>query len=219
VIGGRRRRREAELAARERFYAHRRYLRDDVTAFGEQLSELHVDTLTAVLDEEARDVYRHALNSYERAKDQLQGADDDAGLEPVVASLVEGRRQVAVVLARSRGEEPPQRPEECFFNPQHGPADADVRWTPPGGVERVVAVCRRDANRIQHGEPPIMRLVRVGDRHVPMVLARTDEDAPVPTIVDRLGVVEGKRRVRGQASLYGIGGNQAANDIGGFGSI
>ena len=78
-----------------------------------------------------------------------------------------GRFDLACVLARRDGEPLPQRREPCFFNPQHGPSVTDVPWTPAGGVERPVPVCRNDQVRLDRGERPDVRLVRAGDRYVP----------------------------------------------------
>ena len=54
-----------------------------------------------------------------------------------------------------------------LFDPAHGPATRDVAWAPPGGVEREIPVCFRDAQRLEAGERPEVRLVRLGNRQVP----------------------------------------------------
>lgn len=199
---GRRRREERDRAQLE-FLARRRFLNEDVTVFGEQLAELHVDTLTDELSEDARDFYRHALESYERAKATLKDATDLAGLEPAAAVLVEGRHRRACVLALVAGEPLPVRLGECFFNPQHGPSHTEVAWTPPGGVERMVLTCASDAQRLARGEAPQMRLVRVGDRFVPMVLAE-DETSWFHSDVDHRSVRDGRRDAKGDAALWGM---------------
>jgi hypothetical protein len=75
------------------------------------------------------------------------------------------------VLARRDGDELPQRREQCFFNPQHGPAATDVTWTPQGGVERQVPVCRADANRLANGQLPLVRIVATAGGLVPWYVA------------------------------------------------
>ncbi len=195
------RRKAAKQAAIELFRARRHYLRDDVTAFGEQLSELHVDTLATPLDGDTQDVYRHALESYERAKAALRAAEDADGLGLVVIALVEGRYQAACVLATSVGGPMPQRLPECFFNPQHGPSSITVRWTPPGGTEREVAVCASDANRLARGEDPAVRMVRVDDRWVPFFGGHRSSYFPV--LVDPDAINNGAGHARGQAMRYG----------------
>lgn len=160
-------RKERRLAAMEEFRQARRLVDEDVTVFGEQLSDLHVETLTTELDRDMRADYQRALDLYEESKTSLREAEDLAAVLAIEKILDDGRFRLACVLAARDGVEPPQRREPCFFNPQHGPAAADVAWTPPGGVEREVAVCRSDARRIEGGDEPEVRLVRMGDRYVP----------------------------------------------------
>ena len=211
------RRKAARLAEREVFRARRRFLREDVTDFGEQLGDLHVETLTASLDAEGQAVYRHALQSYERAKAALDAADDAAGLEPVVTALVEGRFQRACVLAAATGAPPPQRLPECFFNPQHGPSTTEVSWTPPGGTPRRVAVCGADASRLAAGEEPAVRMVRVGDRWLPHFGGH--RASYVPAMVDAHAIDVGVGITRGRAAQHGSLSNHQIDNIGyhGFG--
>ena len=167
MFGGRRRRREEELAARDRWRVARRLMDEDVTVLGEQLAELHVDTLADDLDPTARDHYRRALEHYDQAKQLLaasETAEDVIAVEQVVA---DARYHRAAVVAVRDGEPLPQRREPCFFDPRHGPSMQDVEWTPPGGTARTIAVCAVDARRLDAGEEPLVRLVRVGDRWVP----------------------------------------------------
>lgn len=211
LVAGRRRRREARDADTAKLFARRRYLREDVTVFGEQLSELHLDSLTDVLDDEAQRHYRGALDAYEKAKASLAAAEDLTALEPVLTALVDGRHERACVLALAAGEPLPERWPECFFNPQHGPSSTEVAWTPPGGVERRVAVCRTDANRLAQGEAPALRMVRVGDRVVPLVVAR-DTDERFPTHVDGHLVRNQIAGVHGRAQLEGFPTNRSMGE-------
>ena len=56
----------------------------------------------------------------------------------------------------------------CFFNPQHGPSTRDVRYTVPGGHgTRTVPACAQDAARVEAGEKPEIRKVRVGQTDTP----------------------------------------------------
>ncbi len=195
------------------FLASKRYLREDVTAFGEALAELHFDTLTDTLDDDAQAYYRHALESYERAKAGLERAEDDDDLTPVEKDLVEGRHQRACVLALVAGDPLPERREECFFNPQHGPSHTEVSWTPPGGVARTVSVCRSDANRLEAGQAPKMRLVRVGDRYVPLAVADdASRDLANLEKTDGHAIRQRYLDIAGQASLYGFSPNR--DDVG-----
>jgi hypothetical protein len=167
MFGGRRRRREAELEAADRWRTARKLIDEDVTVLGEQLAELHVDTLADDLDSVARDHYRRALEHYEQAKHLLaasETAEDVVAIEQVVA---DSRYHRAAVVAVRDGEPLPERREPCFFDPRHGPSMQDVEWAPPGGASRPIAVCAADARRLRAGEAPLERLVRVGDRWVP----------------------------------------------------
>ncbi len=144
----------------------RRLVVEDVTVFGEQLSELHIETLTTELDEDMQGDYQRALDLYETAKSSLEAATTVEDVADVDTLLTDGRFHLACILARRDGVELPTRRESCFFNPQHGPGVTDVTWAPPNGVARTVAVCGSDARRLEAGEAPIVRLVRVGDRYV-----------------------------------------------------
>jgi hypothetical protein len=171
MFGGRRRRREEELAALDRWRVARRMMDEDVTVLGEQVAELHVDTLADDLDPVAGDHYRRTLEGYDQAKHLLaasQTVEDVVAVEQVVADARWHRAAVVAVLA---GAPLPERREPCFFDPRHGPSMSDVAWTPPGGTVRTIAVCAADARRLAAGDEPLVRLVRVGDRWVPWHLA------------------------------------------------
>jgi hypothetical protein len=166
-MGWLRARKERRLAERDEYRQVRRLVDEDVTVFGEQLAELHVETLGDDLGAEAQADYRRALELYDEAKRAFVAAQTAATVHEVEPLLVDGRYHLACVLARRDGHELPARREPCFFNPQHGPAAGDVAWTPRGGVEREVPVCRADLLRLTAGEEPQVRQVRVGDRWVP----------------------------------------------------
>jgi hypothetical protein len=162
-----RERREQRLLAVDRWRVARRLADEDVTVLGEQLADLHIDTLAADLDDKAAHHYRRALEHYEQAKVAVRDsttAEDILVLEQVVA---DARYHRAAVVALQSGEPLPDRREPCFFDPRHGPSTRDLQWAPPSGTVRTVAVCAADARRLEGGEPPQVRLVRVGDRYVP----------------------------------------------------
>ncbi len=140
---------------------------EDVTVLGEQLGELHIDTLADDLDPTQQDHYRRALDHYDQARTKLAAAttaEEVLGIEQVTA---DARYHRAAVLALRDGEPLPERREPCFFNPQHGPSMQDIEWTPTGGTPRTIAICAADARRLSAGEEPLVRLIRVGDRWVP----------------------------------------------------
>lgn len=181
-MGWLRGRKERRLAALDAWRQTRRLVGEDVTAFGEQLADLHLETLADELGAEAQDDYRRALEKYDAAKlalDRSETADETFAINEV---LDDGRFHLACVLARRDGVELPTRREPCFFDPQHGPAVADAAWAPPNGVERQVPVCRSDLRRITGGEDPEIRLVRFGDRWVPWYVAQQNRGVFVATI-------------------------------------
>ena len=135
---------------------------EDVTVFGEELQDLHIDTMTTTLDQAMRQDYQRALNSYETAKSRLDlmEAPDDA--RSVTQALEDGRYAMACVRARQAGDPLPTRRSPCFFNPQHGPSTTDISWAPPGGQPRDIPVCAADADRVQQGAEPDIRVVGKG---------------------------------------------------------
>lgn len=174
-----RKRRERELAALERWRVARRLLDDEVTVLGEDLTELHADTLAEELGDEASHHYGRALAHYEQATTLVAASscvEDLLGVEQVVA---DARYHRAAVLALQGGEPLPARREPCFFDPRHGPSVRDVAWAPASGVERPVPVCAADARRLDGGQPPAIRQVRVGDRYV-----NVHEAGPFTTVRD-----------------------------------
>lgn len=213
-------RREQELEGAERLRIARVVAAEDVTVFGEQLGELHVDTLTTQLDDAMRADYQQALDTYERAKKELGSARSTADVQAVLSTLHDGRFARASVLARRDGTELPTRREPCFFNPQHGPASTDVPWTPGGGVERLVPVCADDANRLANAELPQIRVVATAGGLMPWYQAE-------PWVAGAAGaarahVASGRTpytiRHLGEAHLRrGAGGANGAGGMGGGG--
>jgi hypothetical protein len=154
-------RRAAELAA------VRKVADEDVTRFGEELQELHVEMLVTSLDQPMRQDYQRALDSYERAKEILAQVGSPEDIKHVTEALEDGRYAAACVIARRDDAPLPVRRPPCFFNPAHGPSTTDVEWAPPGGVPRQVPVCAADADRVAQGAEPDIRLVPQGYRRVP----------------------------------------------------
>lgn len=171
IFGERRRRREQDLAEKDRWRTARRIMDEDVTVLGEQLAELHLDTLGDDLDPAARDHYRRAIEHYEQARHRVAESTTAEQVVAVEQVVADARYHRAAVIALRDGEPLPERREPCFFDPRHGPSRQDVEWAPPGGVARVIAVCAADARRLAAGEEPLTRMVRVGDRWVPWHLS------------------------------------------------
>jgi len=159
--------RNTALLEADRLRLVRKVADEDVTRFGEELQELHIDTMTTVLDTGMRQDYQRALDAYENAKTLLAEATRPEDVSAITKTLEDGRYAQACVLARQAGEPLPQRRPPCFFNAAHGPAQTDVEWAPPGGALREVPVCLADAERIGAGAEPDVRQVRRGSRMVP----------------------------------------------------
>lgn len=193
----------------------RRLVDEDITLFGEQLSDLHVETMTTELDEDMRADYGRALDLYEQAKQRFHREATESELVAVGSLLEEGRWRRACVLARRDGVELPVRLPPCFFNPQHGPSVAELGWAPPGGVERAVPVCRRDLNRMRDHLMPELRVVRLGGHYVPWYAAGTAYEA-LEGSVDARAVKEGKRSAQASYALY-VGPDHNGPGAGGFG--
>lgn len=164
-------RRERRLQASDQLRLSRRAAEEDVTRFGEELTELHFETLTTELDQDMGRDYRQALDSYERAKELLRSVEAPEDVRSVTAKLEDGRFAQACLLARRDDESLPERRPPCFFNPNHGPARTDVMWAPPGGVEREIPVCMMCVHRLEEQEAPEIKLVRLGNRRVPWFMS------------------------------------------------
>ncbi|UUZ58055.1 hypothetical protein [Nocardioides sp. B-3] len=180
------------------------------------------------LSSETAHHYRQALVHYEQAKDKV---DTSTTVEDVLASeqlLADAHYHRAAVLALVAGEPLPARREPCFFDPRHGPSMSDVDWTPLGGVARTVPVCAADARRLAGGEAPVTRLIRIGDRYVPVheaggVAAILDSHRSLmnerPTSRNRKNMAEAHLRARGIGATFGGGGagGEGSGDSGGGG--
>ncbi|MDN5892750.1 MAG: hypothetical protein L0H93_01890 [Nocardioides sp.] len=156
-----------QQAADDALHKVRRVAEEDTTKFGEELQELHIDTLATELNVAMRQDYQRALDCYEDAKQMLLEAKEPEDISEVTKTLEDGRYAQACVLARQSGDDLPQRRSPCFFNPAHGPAQTDIEWAPAGGVKREVPVCLADAERVEVGADPDTRRVRDGNRMVP----------------------------------------------------
>lgn len=141
-----------------------------ITAFGEALAGQPLAADSGGADTGLLDDYTRALDAYEEAKRVFAAGRDREDVENAVHALDEGRNALARVEARLAGRPlPPARPL-CFFDPRHGPSSIDIRWAPPEGARRTIAVCAADAARLADGLPPVTtgrvasRAARPGDR-------------------------------------------------------
>ncbi|WP_433404024.1 hypothetical protein [Streptomyces sp. CA-146814] len=155
-----RRKAEEERAALDKL---RVVVDEDITAYGEKLERLDFHPAEPGADDTMRGDYERALDFYETAKTKMSKAEHPSDVRGVTQSLEDGRFSLAVLEARRTGKAIPARRPPCFFDPRHGPAVADVRWTPSGGAPREVPVCAADEVRLSQGEDPMSRMVDVGD--------------------------------------------------------
>lgn len=168
VVVSRKRSRAAAIARAEReLEPVKRLALEDITALGDQLRDLDLDTAGTALDEGARADYQRALDAYEaagRAGEALTRPEDISNVTTIVE---DGRYAIACVRARVGGQPLPTRRPACFFDPRHGPSVVDVSWAPSGGAVRDVPACALDAERVRAGAEPDVRQVMVGSRRVP----------------------------------------------------
>lgn len=167
VLAQARSKQRAELSRQAELEPVRKVAEEDVTRFGEELQELHIDTLTTTLDTAMRQDYQRALDAYENAKLLLRDVQTPQDVSQVTKTLEDGRYAQACVLARQDGRALPQRRPPCFFNPAHGPSETDVEWSPAGGLPREIPVCLADADRVRAGAEPDSRMVRKDNQMVP----------------------------------------------------
>jgi hypothetical protein len=140
---------------------------EDLVALGEDLRALEIDVEMPGANPDAKRSYVLALECYERAGADLDGARRPQDLEPVTAALEEGRWAMASARAHLENRDPPARRSPCFFDPRHGPSVRDVSWSPPGGIARDVPACEADADRVERGLEPAARELTVGGRSMP----------------------------------------------------
>ena len=140
---------------------------EDITKFGEELTDLDIEVAGHSLDQATRQDYQRALDSYEHAKTSVAAVTKPDDIRNVTSILEDGRYAVQCVRERLAGRPLPVRRPPCFFNPNHGPSATNVSWAPPGGTPRDVPACAADAERVEAGAEPDARQVMVGSRRVP----------------------------------------------------
>ena len=188
---------------------------EDVTVLGEELSELHYETLTTDLGGEGgaelAEDYSKALDAYDQAKKLLRTTEGTEVVTEVHSVLEDARFHLACVVARQEDRPLPERLPSCFFNAQHGPSHSKVEWAPPpDGEPRLVPACLADVNRIANQHRPAMRMIRVGDQLVPWMEADTAFRF-VRGKVDMRRFKELRSRNHGESALYGADPTTKAN--------
>ncbi|WP_329381067.1 hypothetical protein [Streptomyces sp. NBC_01716] len=168
VLGGagvyavlRRNRLREEARVKEALEKLRVVVDEDITAFGEELDRLDFHPGEKGADDAMRTDYEQGLDAYEKAKSLMDSAERPEDVRPVTEALADGRFSLASLAARREGTPLPERRSPCFFDPRHGPSVKDVDWSPPpGGTVRPIPVCAADAERLEHGDDPMTRMVQ-----------------------------------------------------------
>nr|WP_246437267.1 chemotaxis protein CheA [Lipingzhangella halophila] len=138
---------------------------EDVVRLGEDIARLDVNL--SEVDEATRTDYTNAMDSYDRAKASLDTITEPEQIQQVTNALEDGRYYMVATRARLNGEPVPERRQPCFFNPQHGPSEQDVNWSPPGGTSRSVPACAACARAVRSGHDPDVRMVEVDGERQP----------------------------------------------------
>jgi hypothetical protein len=136
-----------ELALAE-FRLGIRLAREDLTALAERL-----DDSPPWFDGAASTEWKLAADLYGAARAALRDVATLADVLAVHTTLCQARFHLARAEAICYDEEPPTSSEPCWFDPQHGPASAEVEWPAAG----LVRACRDDVRRIEAGLAPRRR--------------------------------------------------------------
>jgi hypothetical protein len=141
--------------------------REDLDAFSGALREPMREGRRASADPRAKEQLEHAAACLRRATDALDRARRPADFLRVTAPLAEGDHALVSARALLAGGDPPPVRAPCFFDPRHGRSARDVEWSPEGRATGTVPACEADADRIDRGEPPLARQVKLNGSLVP----------------------------------------------------
>ncbi len=162
----RRERREIESSHHE-VDELRRACEDDVALLGADVRRhAPLDDLGELLDE----AWRGARDLEAEARELVRSASSPHHFELVTSHLADARQCLSEVQALVLDDTAPGPRPACFFNPNHGPADAHVEWPVASGTVKLPC-CVADAHRINSGAEPYARTWRQGDDRVPWWLA------------------------------------------------
>lgn len=160
-------RRRAKAQAEADLEGSRQLAEEDVTVLGEQLQRLDAELVGSDRANVVRHHHQAARDGYEQATRAVGRLDSQDDVAALLDTLSEARYEIVCARAVATGVEPPERRADCFFNPQHGPSTRDVVHTFPRQGTRKVAVCVQCEARLEGGEEPDTRLVRLTSRTVP----------------------------------------------------
>jgi hypothetical protein len=158
VLAVRRRRRTEELNQ------VKTVAREDLVALAEDVSGLDAEVEG---NPKAKEAYTRALDEYARADDAFDRARSPRDLAAVTSAVSKGRYEMESAKAFLAGGEPPEQRPPCFFDPRHGTSKRDVWWNAPYRGRTLVPACEADALKIDAGEEPDTRQVRVNGSERP----------------------------------------------------
>jgi hypothetical protein len=144
--------RERRQLALAEFRLGIRLAREDLTALAERL-----DDSPAWLDGEASAEWKRSAGLYGAARAALREVATLGDVLAVHTTLCQARFHLARAEAIGYDEDLPTSSEPCWFDPQHGPASAEVEWPGAGSV----AACSDDVRRLAAGLAPRRRPLRL----------------------------------------------------------
>lgn len=106
-----------------------------------------------------------------RADTAIATAKEPEDFTAVCVELAIGRQALAHLESAVLDDVITEPSPCCFFNPNHGPADAVVAWTTDSGEKVRVPSCAADAVRIKSGAKPFARTFPDGEGRSPWWLA------------------------------------------------
>ena len=165
-------RRSTQEAAVNRLEEARSEVRRQIDVLAEKILALS-DQVT-IAPEPAQTAYAEATAAFKLASDGYAAATDEAQLMQLNDELDRARWQLEVTVAHLEGRPPPKAPDAkfgaCFFDPDHGAGVRRATLKTAAG-DRKVGVCDYCGAKLDRGEAPEPRRVRVRGRAVPIGLA------------------------------------------------
>ena len=145
---------------------------------------------------DAQHAYAQATAEFKVASEGLEQARTRADLAELNDELDRARWQLEVATALTEGREPPPTPAgerpACFFDPDHGAGVKEAMLQTPAGA-RAIGVCDYCAMKLERGEAPRARQLKVGRRSVPAPKAPREYGGRAQTNLDTFSVSIGDR--------------------------
>lgn len=210
--------RQDQRTAGRRVTEARAELESQVAAVANQILELS-DNPELSSHPEATAHFRRASDMFRSAEARLAGADTAAEFASLADDLDDARWELAAADALLSGRPVPDRPADdhpppCFFDPTHGAGVEEATLRTPAG-DRIVRVCRTDAERLRRGEHPEPRTVTVDGKAVPAPKAPRSHGGGGMDALDLFSIILGGM---GDGASYRWGGRRRGpSPFGGMG--